>query len=114
MKIKYRINGQEVTKEEFEDAPSSGVEYGEMTGALELTAGTQGTTQPSSRRSPGWPFFSIGAEVHPEQREEAMAEARGRGCPTYYNKQGQPEMQSLKHQKKFNDTIGFFNQDGNS
>ena len=91
MNIGYRINGREVTKEEWDRLPNQ--EIGEPGG-----------------HEPGcWPKVSIALEVHPGQRQEAIEDARRKGVPTDFNERGQPIFTDQAHEKKYHQAYGYFN-----
>jgi hypothetical protein len=79
----YVLDGQVVTKEEFEVAfPDREVSADFGVGSLHS----------------GWPIKSEGAAVHPKQREEAIASAKAKGVPTYFDRAGRPVFTSRAHQ----------------
>lgn len=111
MKVLHKINGKVVSPEEFSRRPGR-LELGVKHGSLPATAGREASTTPESRRNSGYPFYSEGASVHPKDRLEAMQAARDAGVPTYYDKQGRPEIRSGRHQRRFLKTLGLHNKDG--
>lgn len=64
--------------------------------------------------SAAWPIRSDGAAVHPDQREEAMADAKKKGVDTYFDRLGRPEFTSQQHQRKYLRAYGMHNNDDNS
>ena len=58
----------------------------------------------------GW--VSNAAGVMPYQRIEAMKAAADAGCPTYYNKDGDPEVRGgRRNRSKFLKAMGFFDKE---
>lgn len=91
MADRYRINGREVTVEEFRRHAAAKVKK----------RGNQGSA-PGTRSTSGWPIESDAAGVHPDQVPEAMAHAASKGVPTEFNtKTGNPIFRSRKHRNAF-------------
>jgi hypothetical protein len=66
---------------------------------------------PGGDRPAGWPRKSLALAVHPSQIAEAYQDARDRGVPTEFAKDGQPIMQNAAHQKAYSKAYGFINRD---
>ena len=75
---------------------------------VERTGGRNLMTQSTT----AYPKTSDGMAVHPNQREEAMADAKAKGVDTFFNEQGQPVFTSRLHQKQYIARYGFHNNDG--
>lgn len=54
----------------------------------------------------------ISLKVHPEQRQEAIDDARAKGVPTDFDLAGRPQFSGRRHQRDYNRAYGFFNRDG--
>ncbi len=92
MDIRYRLNGRDVSAEEFR-AASAGIDFG-----AECLVG----------QSPaGWPKTSESLAVHPRQAAAAMEEARRLGVPTDYDRLGRPVLTSPGHLKELARKLGF-------
>jgi hypothetical protein len=51
-------------------------------------------------------------KVHPSQVKEAIDDARKKGVPTNFTKEGLPEFDNRRHQAKYLKAYGYFNRDG--
>ena len=92
----YLLDGQVVTKEEFEAAfPDREVSADFGVGSLHS----------------GWPLRSEGAAVHPKQRQEAMDSAVAKGVPTYFDRAGRPVFTSRSHQLRYLKAYNMHNRD---
>jgi len=98
MEIKYRVNGEEVSEEEFRNRKSPGIDlYGNC---------------PSNIQSEWTSHFCEGSAVHPKDIGAAEAHAAKHGVPTYFDKQGRPNFTSMRHQSSYLKLIGMHNRDG--
>lgn len=95
MGVKYRLNGEAVTKAEF----------------MKDTKGMAGGA-PMVGNHKGWPRVSQAAGVHPSQRHEAAAHAASMGVPTEINTDGDVVFRDRKHQTKFLKAHGMRDNDG--
>jgi hypothetical protein len=59
----------------------------------------------------GWPIESYSMGVHPDDRFTAMKDAAAHGVPTTFNKDGNPLMRDMAHQRKFNKYMKAHNKD---
>ncbi len=98
MKVKYMVNGQELTPEEFSERKTAGIDF---TGKL-----------PSRINSEWEDHFCEGSAVHPKDIKAAEAHAAKHGVPTYFDKQGRPQYKSARHQASYLRLIGMHNRDG--
>lgn len=58
------------------------------------------------------PKASNALKVHPSQVQEAIENARQKGVPTDFTKDGRPLFTSRSHQKRYCKAYGYFNRDG--
>lgn len=58
------------------------------------------------------PKASIALKVHPSQVQEAIENAKQKGVPTNFTKEGLPEFTSRRHQARYLKAYGYFNRDG--
>lgn len=96
-KIKYVLNGEPVTREEFlEDCP-------------EFTPG-----EPPAAQNPAlWPMASVAAGVLPEQVPEAMEHGKRHGYVAEFDKQGRMIFHSQHHQREVCRKLGIGTNFGN-
>ena len=98
MKVKYKVNGVEVTPEEFASRKTAGIDF---------------TEQAPSRINSEWQdHFCEGSAVHPSDVKAAEAHAAKHGVPTYFDKHGRPQYKSMRHQSAYLKLIGMHNKDG--
>jgi hypothetical protein len=92
MKIKYRVNGQEVSRQKFLSKRSKGV--------------------PLVNRAWSKPITPEAAGVHPSQVAAAMEHDRRMGVPTDYTSDGKPIIKSAEHYRKYLRANGLFDRAG--
>lgn len=59
-----------------------------------------------------WPMRSEALAVHPEEREQAIADAKKAGVPTYFDRHGRPVFESAGHRKRYCEQFGYFDRNG--
>jgi hypothetical protein len=95
----YCIDGNEVTKEEFDLA----FPYKPLEGKA-----------PGGQHPAGWPFKSDALAVHPKQIPEAMARDRAHGIETEYDPEdGRAIMKDPGHRRAMMKSLGYHDNDGN-
>lgn len=94
----YRLNGKEVTEEEF--FHSGRHEFNEKCNAAPMTQHTH------------WPMKCDASGVHPSQIPEARAKAAQAGCPTEFTKDGRAILTSRKHRAQYHKSIGLHDRNG--
>ncbi len=95
--MKYVLNGQEVTEEEF---AASGSRLDELFASGETACG---------QATEGWPIKSRALAVHPRQVEAASKAAKDAGVPTEFMPDGRPIIRSHQHQREYARTRGMQN-----
>lgn len=93
MGVVYRINGEQVSRDDFvKDSKGAGniIRSWESSKVIKCD----------------------GSGVHPKDREAAMEHAKKHGVPTFFDKQGRAHYTSLRHQTEHLRTIGMHNKDG--
>tara|TARA_Y100001938_G_C7744654_1_gene260982 strand:+ start:119 stop:421 length:303 start_codon:yes stop_codon:yes gene_type:complete len=98
MKVKYKVNGEELTPEEFKARKVPGID-------------TKNNT-PSNVQKEWEGHFCEGSAVHPKDIKAAEAHAAKHGVPTYFDNQGRPNFTSMRHQSSYLKLIGMHNKDG--
>lgn len=93
--IRYRLNGREVTRDEF----------------LANRRWRPGDV-PLGAPSRGWPILSDAMGVHPSQIQEAMAFDARHGVPTEYTPDGRPILLDRWHRKRYAEAHGFYDRNG--
>ena len=98
MKVKYMVNGVEVSPEKFSERKPIGIDF---------------TQQEPSYINREWEgHFCEGSAIHPKDIEAAEAHAKKNGIPTYFDKHGRPNFTSMRHQTSYLKLIGMHNRDG--
>lgn len=92
MGITYKINGESVSRKEFNKNP-------------------KGAGQARMPYSPSQIIVSEGAAVHPKDRDEAESHARKHGFAIDFDLQGRPRFTSHRQQRAYLRTIGMQNRD---
>ena len=93
MGVLYRVNGESVTRKEFNKNPK---------GAGNIRRSYE------SRQI----IKSDGAGVHPKDRKKAEEHAKKHGVPTHFDEKGRAHFRSLRHQTDYLRKIGMHNNDG--
>ena len=98
MKVRYKVNGQEMTREEFRARDTVGIDM-------------DGNTASNVHKE--WEgHFCEGSAVHPKDIKAAEEHAAKHGVPTYFDKHGRPNFTSMRHQSSYLKLIGMHNKDG--
>ena len=92
MAVVYKINGETVSRNEFNMNP-------------------KGAGQVRMPYSPSQTIVSEGAAVHPKDRKEAEEHARKHGFAINFDDQGRPSFNSHRQQRAYLRKIGLHNQD---
>lgn len=95
MSVVYKINGEEVPRNEF-------------------VKDSKGLGRIRRSYESGQVIKSDGAAVHPKDRGKAMEHARRHGFAIDFDRDGRPHFTSHTQQKKYLKTIGLHNKDSNS
>lgn len=94
-RARYLIDGQEVTKEAF-DAAFPDKPIGEFGGHLAAC----------------WPMVSDTLAVHPDQVQEAMADAAATGTPVRFLDDGRPVFQDREQFRRYCEPRGYYARNG--
>jgi hypothetical protein len=94
MKVTYRVNGKEVTEEEFQELPSN------LDGLLD-------GEPPMTVRDFRNPLTTHQLAVHPLQRQEAMDHAAYMGVPTEFKADGTPKFETKQQLRSYMKAYGF-------
>lgn len=98
MNVVYRVNGVELTPEEFASRKKVGIDF---------------TQRAPSYINREWEdHFCEGSAVHPKDVSAAEEHAKKNGIPTYFDKHGRPQYTSARHQAQYLRLIGMHNKDG--
>lgn len=95
---KYFFGTQEVTEAEYRER-------------YPLPQARRGA--PMGAKASSYPYAADSLGVHPDQREEAMADAAARGVPTEFTADGSIVWKSRQHQKEYCRAYGYKNRDEN-
>lgn len=98
MKIKYTVNGEELTPDDFKSRKVPGIDLNQRA--------------PSNVQKEWEEHFCEGSAVHPKDIKAAEAHAAKHGVPTYFDGQGRPNFTSMRHQASYLKLIGMHNKDG--
>ena len=98
MKVRYKVNGKEISHDEFKARKVPGID-------------TKGS-DPSNVQKEWVDHFCEGSAVHPKDIKAAEAHAAKHGVPTQFDSQGRPHYTSMRHQAKYLRLIGMHNRDG--
>ena len=89
-KVRYQLNGRDVTEEEFlQDAPGAAL-------------GEEVLTQPTK----GYPFLNDAIGYHPKQVAEARKFLKSRGVPTDIREDGKVEIRDRGHYRDVLKAVG--------
>ena len=91
----FRVNGKPVTLEEFRKN-SRGLEDG----------------TPMAPATSGWPVYSDGAGVHPDQIQDARSAAEQRGVPTDFLPDGRAIFRDRAHRGRYLKAFGLYDRNG--
>jgi len=98
VKVKYKVNGVELSPEEFSNRKGAGIDFTE--------------NDPSFINREWEGHFCEGSAVHPKDIKAAEEHAKKNGVPTYFDKHGRPHFTSMRHQANYLGLIGMHNKDG--
>lgn len=98
MKVKYKVNGVELTPDEFANREPVGIAFTQQT--------------PSYINREWEDHFCEGSAVHPKDVSAAEEHAKKHGIPTYFDEHGRPKYTSARHQAQYLGLIGMHNRDG--
>lgn len=98
MKVKYMVNGEELTPGEFKARRVPGIDLNRHS--------------PSNVQKEWEEHFCEGSAVHPKDIKKAESHAAKHGVPTYFDKHGRPNFTSMRHQANYLKLIGMHNKDG--
>ena len=102
MGVRYRINGKQVSRKEFQRDTERRAAAGQV----------NYDGPPMTCSLAGWPFYSDAMGCHPKQIPEYRRKLARHGLKAEFSTDGRIKLESRAHRKQIGQALGYYDRDG--